>query len=54
MSGFFNEMYHIDNPQVRPHYREFEYWLSKQAPDIVERQCIELKPPAMYSQRVGI
>ena len=38
MSGFFNEMYNSDDPQVRPHYREFEHWLSKQAPDIVERQ----------------
>jgi uncharacterized circularly permuted ATP-grasp superfamily protein len=54
MSGFFNEMYNSDGPQVRPHYREFEHWLSKQAPDIVERKCIELKPPAMCSQRVDI
>jgi uncharacterized circularly permuted ATP-grasp superfamily protein len=51
MSGFFNEMYSSDGAQVRPHYREFEHWLSKQAPDIVERKRIEAD---LNFRRVGI
>jgi len=51
MSGFFNEMYRSDGAQVRPHYREFEHWLSKQAPDIVERKRIEAD---LNFRRVGI
>lgn len=51
MSGFFNEMYNSDGAQIRPHYREFEHWLSKQAPDIVERKRIEAD---LNFRRVGI
>jgi len=51
MSGFFNEMYSSDGAQVRPHYREFEHWLSKQAPDIVKRKRIEAD---LNFRRVGI
>ena len=51
MSGFFNEMYSSDSAQVRPHYREFEHWLSKQAADSLERKRIEAD---LNFRRVGI
>ena len=51
MSGFFNEMYKSDGAQVRPHYREFEHWLSQQALDMLERKRIEAD---LNFRRVGI
>jgi uncharacterized circularly permuted ATP-grasp superfamily protein len=51
MSGFFNEMYSSDGTQVRPHYREFEHWLSQQALDMLERKRIEAD---LNFRRVGI
>ena len=51
MSGFFNEMYNGDGAQVRPHYREFEHWLSQQALDMLERKRIEAD---LNFRRVGI
>ena len=51
MSGFFNEMYNSDGAQVRPHYREFEHWLSQQALDMLERKRIEAD---LNFRRVGI
>lgn len=51
MSGFFNEMYSSDGAQIRPHYREFEHWLSQQALDMLERKRIEAD---LNFRRVGI
>jgi uncharacterized circularly permuted ATP-grasp superfamily protein len=51
MSGFFNEMYSSDGTQARPHYREFEHWLSQQALDMLERKRIEAD---LNFRRVGI
>jgi len=50
MTEFFNEMY-ADGTQVRPHYREFEKWLSRQPADILERKRVEAD---MVFRRVGI
>ena len=50
MTEFFNEMY-TDGTQVRPHYREFEKWLSRQPADILERKRVEAD---MVFRRVGI
>ena len=51
MAVFFNEMYADGAGQVRPHYREFDKWLSHQAADIVERKRVEAD---LVFRRVGI
>ena len=51
MAGFFNEMYADGAGKVRPHYREFDQWLSQQAADIVERKRVEAD---LVFRRVGI
>ena len=51
MAGFFNEMFAEAGGQVRPHYREFERWLSGQPADIVERKRVEAD---LVFRRVGI
>jgi uncharacterized circularly permuted ATP-grasp superfamily protein len=51
MAGFFNEMFANSAGEVRPHYREFEQWLSEQSADIVERKRIEAD---LVFRRVGI
>ncbi len=51
MAVFFNEMYADGAAQIRPHYREFEKWLSRQAADIVERKRVEAD---LVFRRVGI
>ncbi len=51
MAGFFNEMYADAGSRVRPHYQEFERWLSDQPADIVERKRVEAD---LVFRRVGI
>lgn len=51
MAVFFNEMYADGANQVRPHYREFEKWLSHQAADMLERKRVEAD---LTFRRVGI
>jgi uncharacterized circularly permuted ATP-grasp superfamily protein len=51
MSKFFNEMYADDQGSVRPHYREFEAWLSSQSPDFITRKRMEAD---LTFRRVGI
>ncbi len=51
MAGFFNEMFSDGATQVRPHYREFQRWLSDQPADIVERKRVEAD---LVFRRVGI
>ena len=51
MPGFFDEMYTDGESQVRDHYREFEHWLTEQAPDTVARKRMEAD---LLFRRVGI
>ncbi len=51
MAGFFNEMFAEADGPVRPHYREFERWLSEQPAGIVERKRVEAD---LVFRRVGI
>ena len=50
MSTFFNEMY-SDATTVRPHYRKFDDWLSRQPPHAVEQKRAEAE---LIFRRVGI
>lgn len=51
MAGFFNEMVANGAAEVRPHYREFQRWLSEQPADIVARKRVEAD---LMFRRVGI
>ncbi len=51
MPQFFDEMYADDSGKVREHYREFESWLSEQAPEVIERKRAEAD---LIFRRVGI
>lgn len=51
MSFFFNEMYADGLHTVRPHYREFEAWLSEQSREIIARKRAEAD---LVFRRVGI
>jgi len=50
MSNFFNEMF-SSGSTVRPHYHEFEHWLSQQAPHAIEQKRAEAE---LIFRRVGI
>jgi len=50
MQDFFNEMY-LDGTTVRPHYREFANWLSRQEPHVIEQKRAEAE---LIFRRVGI
>jgi uncharacterized circularly permuted ATP-grasp superfamily protein len=51
MPPFFDEMYADGSAEVREHYREFEGWLSQQAPEIIARKRAEAD---LIFRRVGI
>jgi uncharacterized circularly permuted ATP-grasp superfamily protein len=51
MASFFNEMLEDDGTRVRPHYREFERWLSEQAAEVLDRKRVEAD---LIFRRVGI
>ena len=51
MASFFNEMLQDDGIQIRPHYREFERWLSEQAAEVLDRKRVEAD---LIFRRVGI
>ncbi len=51
MASFFNEMHEDGGARIRPHYREFERWLSEQAADVVDRKRVEAD---LIFRRVGI
>jgi uncharacterized circularly permuted ATP-grasp superfamily protein len=50
MPNFFDEMY-SDGNNVRPHYREFDAWLSRQPPHVIEQKRAEAE---LIFRRVGI
>ena len=50
MPNFFDEMY-SDASTVRPHYREFDNWLARQAPHVIEQKRAEAE---LIFRRVGI
>ena len=50
MPNFFDEMY-SDGNNVRPHYREFDAWLSRQPPQVIEQKRAEAE---LIFRRVGI
>ncbi|MGV8897964.1 MAG: circularly permuted type 2 ATP-grasp protein [Burkholderiaceae bacterium] len=50
MPNFFDEMY-SDATTVRPHYREFNNWLSQQPPNVIEQKRAEAE---LIFRRVGI
>jgi uncharacterized circularly permuted ATP-grasp superfamily protein len=50
MQTFFDEMY-SDPSTVRPHYREFENWLTRQKPQVIEQKRAEAE---LIFRRVGI
>ena len=50
MPKFFDEMY-SDASTVRPHYREFDEWLSRQSPQVIEQKRAEAE---LIFRRVGI
>ncbi|MDB5764859.1 MAG: circularly permuted type 2 ATP-grasp protein [Herminiimonas sp.] len=51
MPYFFDEMYADESATVREHYREFERWLSEQAPETIARKRAEAD---LIFRRVGI
>ena len=51
MASFFNEMHEEGGAMVRPHYREFERWLSGQPADMLARKRVEAD---LNFRRVGI
>ncbi len=50
MPNFFDEMY-SDATTVRPHYREFDNWLLRQPPHVIEQKRAEAE---LIFRRVGI
>ncbi|NRR30983.1 circularly permuted type 2 ATP-grasp protein [Oxalobacteraceae bacterium] len=50
MPKFFNEMY-ADGGAARPHYREFDQWLARQSPEVIEQKRAEAE---LIFRRVGI
>ncbi|HEY0847824.1 MAG TPA: circularly permuted type 2 ATP-grasp protein [Noviherbaspirillum sp.] len=51
MADFFNEMYADGTSDVRPHYREFDAWLSRQPSDVIAGKRAEAD---LIFRRVGI